>query len=273
MKSYLMWVLALSSGVALAADVSMTVGDIKDSRTNGKFFNELEIELSLKGDVLEKVDRYRLRLDAAVDDTGRDLLQKERSDNDFEDAHGFGSSQPDQISVDLKFRNPARKAEKVKEIRGVVELYAPSLDPAAVVAFPQVRAKKGQALETPATRAAGIKLLVAVKDGAEAPKPKPAAEAANSLQAMAESFGSLFGGDAFAVLLKLEDPQGRVAGYQVVDGQGKVIKSRSRSTMNKTMITLGFEDQLPADVGLVLQLKTEKSLIRLPVALADIPLP
>ena len=272
MNTYLGGCLALWAGAALAADVSLGVGEIKDTRSNGKFFNELEIGLELKGESLAQVSRFRVVLSNAVDDTGRDLRQKEdRHDGDFKEPNRFGHRQPDQMTVDLKLLNPARKAATVR-VQGEVQLFMPSLDPAAVATFTNLRGRKGQALETPPTKAAGIRLVAAVRDPGD-PKPKSSADPVNPAQALVGAFSEMFSGSGPSVMLKLEDPRDMVAGYQVVDAQGKEIDHRGSSTFNRTIITLDFEDKLPADVGLKLLLKTDKALVRLPIDLRDVALP
>ena len=72
-------------GSEQAADVRVQVGDVKDSRTTGKFFANLEIELKLMGDDLDGAKGLRCTVTKAVDDTGRNLLKEEREKSSFSD--------------------------------------------------------------------------------------------------------------------------------------------------------------------------------------------
>jgi hypothetical protein len=102
----------LSLSVSLPAqDVQTRLGDVKDSRTTGRFFAGLEIELKLTGDVLEDAKSMRVTVQTAADDTGRNLIDPEKTREDFDTIGSFGPKN----TMTLKLKNPARKAVTVKD--------------------------------------------------------------------------------------------------------------------------------------------------------------
>ncbi|MBA3845866.1 MAG: hypothetical protein H0X45_04400, partial [Planctomycetes bacterium] len=76
---------AIAMANVIAADaadeVQITVGDVVDSRTTGKFFANCKVELKPIGDAVAEASGLRVRVTAAIDDTGRDLIDPEKKDD------------------------------------------------------------------------------------------------------------------------------------------------------------------------------------------------
>lgn len=62
---------------AHAGDARLSATEVKDSRSTGQFFNELEIKLALTGDDVAGARGIRTLVTRAVDDTGRNLLRSD----------------------------------------------------------------------------------------------------------------------------------------------------------------------------------------------------
>lgn len=149
-----------------AAEVRTQVGDVKDTRTTGRFFAGLEVELKLTGDALGDAKGIRTTIDKAVDDSGRDLSDPEKQDKAFDALNTRGGGE----QVTIKLKNPARKATEIKELTGTLELHMPSADPAATVTVSNMKAVMGKPIEDPALKAAGVEVIVFNKEQFEARK-------------------------------------------------------------------------------------------------------
>lgn len=185
-------------------------------------------------------------------------------------------------AVDLKLKNPARKAAVVRELAGTVELFMPERDPAATVVLRDFAARTGKPLADPALEKAGIRLTVLTKaeyDALAQQKKQQAAAAAdrqNLGQAMAQAFEGLLGaffqvGD-HDLILQLTDPAGRFIHAEVLDGRGAAIATTSTTSADDLKV-LGFARPLPADARLRIFVKTADSVVTIPFRLTDIPLP
>ncbi|MEQ1852679.1 MAG: hypothetical protein ABMA01_13945, partial [Chthoniobacteraceae bacterium] len=122
MKALLSITTALFLAHVAFAEVKLTVGDISDRRTTGKFFAGLEIELKLSGPELAEAKGIRTLIKGATDDAGNALPKKEdRFGSDgFEELQkafggGFGrEKKADEFQVKLEFGNPPRAAKSIK---------------------------------------------------------------------------------------------------------------------------------------------------------------
>ncbi len=147
--------IALYAQSAYAIDTA--IGDVKDTRTTGKFFAGLEVELKLIGDEIDAIKGVRTNLTSVTDDTGKDLIDPEKVKKEFEEFNQFGHGQN---SVTLRLKNPSRKAAKISKLGGSLDLFLPSKDPQANVSVANLKSKLGKPLEDPALKAAGIELTV-----------------------------------------------------------------------------------------------------------------
>jgi len=104
--------LALSSPVE--AQVQVQFGDVQDSRTTGQFFSGIEVKIKLLGDSVADAESVRTVIKTAMDDTGRDLIDHEKKENNFEKRNRQGGQN---WELSLKLKNPARKANTIKELQ------------------------------------------------------------------------------------------------------------------------------------------------------------
>jgi hypothetical protein len=139
-----------------AAEVRTQAGDVKDTRTTGKFFAGLEVELKLAGDTLSDAKGIRTTIDKAVDDSGRDLFDPEKQNQHFNALKATGGGE--QVTVRLK--NPARKATEIKELSGKLELHVPSADPAGTITISNMLAVLGHPIQNPVLKTAGVEVIV-----------------------------------------------------------------------------------------------------------------
>jgi len=259
--------LLIFSGSAVA--IQPTVKEVKDSRSTGEFFNGLTIELNLLGDDVNDLEAIRVRLDRAVDDSGRNLLKSENSSNDFKELSQYGQRQ-NNLTLDLL--NPARKATTVQEISGTIEGYAPSKDPNAVIRLPKFQALSGKPLEHAGLKASGVAFVYFSAAELKKKREEELKKMNGFEQGLNQAFGSMFGGDENSLNFEVNDPNKRLVKYRVLDAAGAEISTSSRS-WSGTSHTLSFNEPVPMDATLEIQLLTDKSIVKTPLKLGSVPLP
>ncbi|MDA8101298.1 MAG: hypothetical protein M0042_16885 [Nitrospiraceae bacterium] len=272
-------VLLAIAAPAYAADIKVAVAEVKDQRSTGEFFNSLEIKLRLIGDDAAAVRGIKTVVRSAADDTGRSLLSEDEKQAPFETIADGRGRKPE---VTLKLKNPARKASVVKEISGDLLLFMPDKDPAATVVIKDFTKKAGKPLDDPALARAGIVLTVLTKKEYDAlkkeeeAKAKEAAKKQGMTEAMMSAFEGLFSGffqvGEHDLLFKISDPQENLVDMDVVDAAGAKINNRGSMKSNNLKV-LNYPEAVPVDARLRLSLKTQQSVVTLPLRLTDVALP
>ncbi len=274
-----LFIALLVAAPAFAADIKATVTEVNDQRSTGSFFNNLEIKLKLVGDDAPSVRGIKTTISKAVDDTGRNLLLDEDKDARFETV---GESRGSQAEVKLKLKNPARRATVVKEIAGELQLFMPDQDPAATVLIKGFMKAAGKPISEPALAKAGVTVTVLTKKEYESLKKEEEQKAKDAAQkkglsgAMMQAFEGLF--SAFFqvgendLIFKVGDPSGNLIDLDVVDAKGAKIKTYS-SMRSTDVRVLNYQEPVPADAQLKISLKTQRSVVSLPLRLVDVALP
>lgn len=261
-----------TGGLAVAA------GDVTDRRRNDNLFASLEIELRLTGEAAAGARGARVAVEKAVDDTGRDLVKEESDAEEFAKSSGDG---PPALKVEL--RNPARRATKVRELSGQVEIFAPERDPSAQTRVPNFASQMDRPIAAPQLKSAGVQVTAVSRKTYEAEKKEDAerrkkeAEGAGIAGAMAQAFAGLFEGlfgdiGENDVLLKVDDPGKKVFAIDVLDAKGGPIDGMGAMKVSSFWI-LKFPEKLPPDAGLRIYVLTPKALVTERFALKDVPLP
>ena len=242
------FLLILASANPLLADVSVTVGEISDKRTTGKFFSGLEIKLLVAGKEMAKVKGMKVTIEKATDDTGKNLLDGKKSgfrEDEFAPLQEPFGSQPkvaDSFETEVNLANPPRTAKTVS-VSGKIELLSPDADPASVITA-DLSKTAGKALDDATLKAAGVEITF------EKPKDD-------------------------SISYKIQDPNKKVAAIEFCGADGKPLKSNGSSsfgfgaTMNRSVNI----QNLPAQVSASIQLLTDKAVITVPVKLDGIKLP
>ena len=263
MKPLLRATFALALAHVAFAEVKVTLGDINDKRTSGKFFAGLEIELKLSGPELAEAKGIRTTVKSATDDSGKALPEPENrfgSKSGFEELQkGFGDDKADEFQVKLEFGNPPRAAKAVKELTGSIELLIPAKDPAAIISA-SVTKDAGKPLEDAVLKAASVEFTLTAPGGAG---KKNAA------------FG-LGGAGENDINYEIKDPNNKVASVEFFDAGGKKLESNGRMSSgfsDSKSVTITFNAKPPADAVAKIYVVTEKSVVTVPLALKDIALP
>ena len=267
MKSLLHATFAVALAHSAFAEVKLTVGDINDKRTTGKFFAGLEIELKLSGPELATAKGIRTTVKTATDDTGKAIPEPESrfgSKGAFEELQkGFGGSgddKADEFQVKLEFGNPPRAAKAVKELTGSIELLIPEKDPAAIISA-SVAKDAGKPLDNAALKEAGVEFTL---NAPGAPGKKESA------------FGLGGGGGENDIGYEIKDPKNKVASVEFFDASGKKLESNGRMSSgfgDSKAVTVSFNAKPPAGAVVKIYVVTEKSVVTVPFALKEIALP
>jgi hypothetical protein len=233
------------------AEVSVTVGDVSDRRTTGKFFTGLELDLKVSGPELADCKGARLILKDAKDDTGKAVAAKKGgfSDNSFKTLQkpfgGFGKSKAkeDEYSLKLELENPLRTAKNLT-VEATLELLAPSKDPSSVISE-TVPAEADKLLTQEALKAAGVTITL------KAPKNDE-------------------------VSYTLIDPNSKVASIEFCTADGKPLEtngSMSSKILGTKSVSLTLRAKPPAGMVAKIYLLTDKSVLSIPLKLPVVTLP
>jgi hypothetical protein len=272
-----------------AADVRVQVGDVKDSRTTGKFFANLEIELKFMGVDLDGAKGLRCMVTKAVDDTGRSLLKEEKEESSYSDINDNNSNQ---TQIKIKLKNPSRKAATVKELSGEINVFRPDKDPASKVMVTNLVGRPKIVVSHPSLTAAQIQMTVLSKAqyDADLQTEEKAAEAKAKAgadktgedigKAMADGMGKaltgMFGGGMMggknSVIIRIKDPQSKLVTVEFLDASGKAIRRDGMSRISDIQC-YDFSEPLPIGAQLRINVATSKSVVKVPLMLKDLALP
>ncbi len=288
--------LTFALGTTCLAQVRVMPAEFRETRRSDGFFIKLEIELRLIGYALEQAKGIRVLVDKAVDDTGKNLINEEKRENEFKEL----DSDRQNLKVDLELKNAARRAEVVQEISGTLEIFTPQKDPNASITLPGVLKTTGKTLVNPALKTSGIEIIVWTKEQYEARRKaeeekikkefeerrKKASQEEQKEEfgdALADGLMKIFGGlfSAFSemgengIALQISDPQSKIISIEFESADGKPIKRQSRMTMGSQPQTqiYDFEEKLPDTVRIRIYQLTPRALTKVPFKLTNVPLP
>lgn len=261
------------------------------------------------GEVSREVRAARVIVTHAVDDTGREL-QGPGNPAFFRVAVGsvsgaeFAGPIPPQIECHLSAVAPGAKT--LKRVDGKVELVIPAMHPDATAVITNVPARTGRPVESEPLRKAGItmeihdrltyearmatyreqtggftefgvgvyfpaSLLATMKPEARAGLQKVVDE-----QLARSPLPKLGDRD---VALAVTDPEQRLVGFEFVGGENSRLTynrngwAHYESTPGKRLDIYRLQGDIPADLKLICWLAIDKSLVRIPFEMIDVPLP
>ncbi|MBA4372878.1 MAG: hypothetical protein C0402_08430 [Thermodesulfovibrio sp.] len=281
-KIYLIIFLCFITVKAHAGDITVSVTEVRDSRTTGQFFAGLDIKLRVMGDSLADAKGLKFSVTKATDDTGRDLLKKE--DSGRKEFTKPDENRTGQAEIEVKLKNPSRKAAVVRELAGEVSIFSPSRDPNSVASLSSFMTHSGKKINNKALTAARVNLTIMTKkefdEFKEQQKKEVKAKEGEMVkefgEAMAKALGSLFGGmmeiSENSVILNIADPDSKVIDLEFSDAAGAAMRSGS-SMKTGDIRVFEFEKPMPQDAKLTIFLMTPKSMTRTSFKLSNIALP
>lgn len=280
--------LATLSAAAQPKPVDVVVQHINDRRSGGSF-SELTIAMQLQGVQSSQVAASRVLVSAAVDDTGTSLLDTEKGEPGLE-VNARASMLDEReiespVTVALTLKNPSRKATKVKEVRGEVELFMPAKDPNSVAEVSKFLSFSGKAIDHKALKSNGVEILLLSKADIETERKKIAdahrkeykeagyedgEDLENTIKSMMEYTLNVEEND---VPVRIKDPQNRVQELEYVDSTGEVQRVHIRDLHEDIGAITTWGDPPGSDWKLRVKMKTSKNLVRHAFVLKDVALP
>ncbi len=267
------------TGIAKAGEIQLSVSEVNDNRTTGKFFGGLELKLKAISDKISDAKGIKLNITRAVDNTERDLLKDESRDQDFTKPD---ENTPGQAELTLKLKNPARSANTIKEIKGEIIVYVHGKDPNSTAVIKEFMNKAGNPLKHQSLKAAQVEITILTKkqyNEMKAEKEKQAKEEASKMgiagemaQALLSMFGDIFEASENSIILDIKDEKKKIIAIEFEDEESKKISSYGTMTMGETKV-YDFDKPMPANSRMVVFLSTPKSFIKEPMKLTNIALP
>ncbi|MHB8800078.1 MAG: hypothetical protein ACYDBY_16620 [Thermoanaerobaculia bacterium] len=217
------------------------VAEARHRSASNETEGRLTLQPKLEGEGLSDAKAFRLRLAAAVDATGRDILPEELEPSRWEE-------RPSGPGLWIVLASPARGAASVT-VSGTIELWIPSRDAGAEVTIPRALARPGAALAAPALRSAGITLRVAPR-GESAPTVVSLRGRSSDVERVRN-----------VRVLRADGTELATSGLQVT------------TAAEKGSLELLLAEPPPADATLVLGLLTKRSVVVVPFELKEVALP
>jgi hypothetical protein len=277
---------AVLIAATLIADIK--TNDLKVMQVNdrrGKF-SGLTVTVIMPSVKLSEVAASRVILKSAVDDLGTNLIgSTQEPDLDQNTRRKFDKGgEPSPMIVSFDMKNPPRNAKTLKDVRGDIELYMPSRDANSVATVPKFMSQSGRSISDRALKANGIELTLISSDQFAATKKAAldkyrAEEKAkgldgDDLEQAVKNYGEYeyLNPEENDVLAKLNDPSKRLQSITYVDAGGDE-KPVRMSEKNGVTVLSTWAGKPAADWTMRINLKTPKTIVRVPLALTNVPLP
>lgn len=278
------------AGVFAQSGVKVALDEVVDNRiTEGMMSGTLQLKVKLEGTALEKVTAARILVKEARDSSGKTLEAPKPPD--------FTDRNVNAGILEISLPSPPRSAKSVS-VKGTVELFVPSRDPAATIKVDKPLSKLDAPIASKALKSAKLSLTplsadryieekkkqkITEKDIEEIRARGKAAGASDKdiemaiglAQAM-EEMGNEPLPDGAVVLSGASKDFDRIQSLEFIgkDGEPLHISSRSSSTRGEsTIMVLQPAEPIPPDAPLQLVLLTDKSRMTVPFELKNVPLP
>ncbi|HKR62623.1 MAG TPA: hypothetical protein VJZ00_02735 [Thermoanaerobaculia bacterium] len=261
----------------------VTVTQVNDRRTSGKFFAHLTLSLELAKVKSADVAASRVLVTTATDNAGNSLIDAEAQAPSLEPNSRMSDAEPTTpATVSLELKNPERKATSLKEVRGDIELYMPSKDPNSVADVAKFLSFSGKTLTHKALKANGVEIALISPAQIDAEKKrigdvkrKEAKDAGYDdadIESVVKSYlESTLNLDEGEVLVRIKDPNKRIQSLNFV--AGTEAKHVSMSEEEGFVKLSSWGDKPQPDWGLRVSMTTPKNLVKQPFTLKDVPLP
>jgi hypothetical protein len=251
-----------------AEDVNVRPVEVTDAKVTSRLTKTLRLEMKFILEDFDAAKGFRYTVTNAVDDTGKDLTIEEEKKPQFYEA--FRDRANKTLAL-LTVKNPSLYARTVRQIMGEVEIFRPESDPAATAIFSNFLGKSTFTLANSSLTAAKIQITVIsreqyVKDEKrESQKRGKSSHSADASTIERSDVGKF-------VILQIKDPEAKLVGLVFLDAAGNLIPADSRSRSGETSV-YRFPTPLPNDVKLRVYVATFKSILKVPFAIKDLPVP
>jgi protein TonB len=256
----------------------------------------LSLPIKIAGPGATSVRAARAVLKRAEDDTGAQLGSA--VETPFFQA-AVGSTSPDNYvrnsapTISVWMMKPATTAKALRIVEGILEIVFPPSDPNSIVHLSRIVERLSSPIGSAALAEAGITLSVFDRVAAEKEQAESATSSFLGLQ-LHSDLGTLFGKGppdfppgAFKpaaltdsdLILCISDPQEALVATEFQTSDNQPVRynhngwSHFQSREGNRVSVYRLSEKPTADLQLVCWLKTEKSLVKIPLKLENIPLP
>lgn len=279
--------LLLASAALAQKPVEVTVQQVNDRRTNGSFA-QLTLSLQLPKVRSAEVAASRVLVSSAVDDLGQSLIDSEMQEPQLETNFRGPLEEGKKdtpVHITLGLGSPSRKATKIGQVRGVIELLMPSKDPNSVAEVPKFASFSGKTLSHKALKANGVEIALLSPSQIEAEKKRigeakrkeykesgweDGEDLENLVKSSLEYTLQFEPGD---VPVRIKDPSKRIQQIAYVDAAGEVKQVMLRDGEGGIQVLSTWGEAPQPDWKVRVSLKTPKNLVRYPFALDNVALP
>lgn len=264
------------------------VATVQDRRSSGSFAR-CTVGIELPDYPAHEVAAVRVVVATAVDDTGAVLVPDEPPAG-LEPSQRGQMGKPDgdrpapPALVFAELKNPSRTAKSLKELSGEIELFVPARDPNGAAKLPKFLSLAGKPVSNPALKANGVEISILTKaqvaaerkKAEEAERARLKKEGYDDAEAIASSVESALWsfpkGEDNEVVLRVKDPKGAIQEIKAFDGEGNRMFAGGSDEAGLRVLKFWGDPPKP-DWSLVVELRTEKNLLRHTFAFRDLPLP
>lgn len=252
------------------------------------------VSLKFAGDMLTNYSSVLgVRPLVVVDDAGTDLRSSNPAASEywstggnvgFIPLRGWHQERPSQTRFgSVRLRATRRSAHVIKELRGELELYAPTIANGGVVVVDKFRAHPGAKINSPALARLGVHLIYHSKESFEAATKRADETGAREIWTAQKQrdesalFPGVLGNPEQSpqnyVVLKVSDPKKRLAGFGFCGADGLFIPAGNSSSVNDLLAYSFVPPTLPARLSLYVYVAAPGAVTRVPFQIDDIPLP
>lgn len=253
-----------------------------------------QVSLKFAGDTLTNYSSVLgVRPAVAVDDAGTDLCPANPAASEgwstggnvgFIPLRGWHQERPSRTRFgSVTLRATSRSARTIKELRGELELYAPTIANGGVVVVDAFRAHPGAEINSPALARLGVHLTYHTKESFEAATKRSdetgvqAIWIAQKHRDESALFPGVLGSPEHSprnyVVLKVNDPAKRLAGFGFCEAGGSFIPVGNSSSVNDLLAYTFVPPTLPARLSLYVYVAAPGAVTRVPFQIENIPLP
>lgn len=284
--TFVLLVLVCVPVVAQSTPVEPVVKMVQDRRTGGSF-SQLTLSVELPKIKSSQVAASRVLVTAAEDDSGNSLVDGEAQEPELENnmRGSMGAAEDGPVTVSVTVKNPPRKAKKVKEVRGEIELFMPARDPNSVADVPKFLSFSGKTIAHKALKANGIEITLVSKAQIEAERKKIAEAKRKEYKEAGYSDGEDLENTIKGIMeytlnvepsdvpVRITDKDNRIQALEYVDAAGEVKPVHARELHEDIRSITTWGDAPGKDTRLRVKMKTPKNLVRHSFVLKDIVLP
>lgn len=308
----LLWLVASAASFvagmdrALAAELTVAVQEVTDSRTTGEMFKGLKVNLKFSGPALSEAwGVLPPSMAKAESDLGENLLNEE---DKFENC-AFLRLRPMDANkegvTEIELKNPGRQARRVT-LSGTLAAYIPRGRKEETVVIENYQKQAGAAVSHPELKRRDVQFTYTVNEGEQpnaAASPSGAAAGASVMPPGATAAGGLgglfegmfgMGGRRPGLSMEIVDAKDQILSVQLFDSANRPVAFNGWScssgakvifpvttqgtatnqddSKNSKQCTLDSLEPLPKEGRLVLCLSTEENLRQLPFTI-DVDLP